>query len=293
MGDTPFVHTPVLLTETLDLWPLQAGWYLDCTVGGGGHAANWLTRCPQARLLAVDRDADALAAAQRRLAPFADRVAFWHGNFADLRAEGRRFWGILADLGVSSPQLDRSERGFGFQRSGPLDMRMDRTQSLTAADVVNTWGETDLANLIYRYGEERYSRAIARRLVAQRPFANTQTLAQAIAAAVPPAYRHGRIHPATRTFQALRLAVNQELESLARWLGNVATWLEPGGVVAVISFHSLEDRLVKHALRENPALTVLTKKPLTASTAEQQTNPRARSAKLRGARLACSEQPEG
>ncbi len=293
MGETPFAHTPVLLAETLDLWPQQEGWYLDCTVGGGGHAAAWLTRCPQARLLAVDRDADALAAAQRRLAPFGERATFWHGNFADFDPGDRRFWGILADLGVSSPQLDRPERGFSFQRGGPLDMRMDRSQPLTAADVVNTWGETDLANLIYRYGEERYSRAIARRLVAQRPFADTQTLAQAIAAAVPPAYRRGRIHPATRTFQALRLAVNQELESLTRWLGRVATWLEPGGVVAVISFHSLEDRLVKHALRENPALTVLTKKPLTASATEQERNPRARSAKLRGARLSRSQQPEG
>ncbi|NJK61095.1 MAG: 16S rRNA (cytosine(1402)-N(4))-methyltransferase RsmH [Oscillatoriales cyanobacterium SM2_1_8] len=282
MGNLPFSHLPVLLDETLALWPQQEGWYLDCTVGGGGHAAAWLTRCPQARLLAIDRDDEALTAARQRLAEFGDRVEFWHGNFADFEPGDRRFWGIMADLGVSSPQLDRPERGFSFQQDGPLDMRMDRSQPLTAADLVNTWDETDLANLIYRYGEERYSRAIARRLVGHRPFADTQTLAQNIAAAVPPAYRRGRLHPATRTFQALRLAVNQELESLTRWLHRVADWLQPGGTVAAISFHSLEDRLVKHTLRDHPHLTVLTKKPLMASPDEQKSNPRARSAKLRG-----------
>lgn len=287
MADATFHHIPVLPQEVLTGLNLQpGGLYLDATVGGGGHAELILAAEPTVELLAVDQDEVAIAAAQDRLAPYGDRVRFWCGNFAEFNPGEQAFNGILADLGVSSHQFDQPERGFSFRHTAPLDMRMDRRQDTSAATLVNHIDETELANLIYHYGEERLSRRIARRIVENRPFQTTTELAEAIAACVPRKYRYGRIHPATRTFQALRIAVNRELEVLETLLEKAPTWLAPGGRLVIISFHSLEDRRVKHALKASEALTVITKKPLTASAAEIEANPRARSAKLRvGERL--------
>ncbi len=270
-------HIPVLCAEVgAGLNLPKGGAYLDCTVGGGGHSAMILSY-PDTIVTAIDRDAMAIEAAQARLREYGDRVTFWRGNFQDF-VPNTLYQGILADLGVSSAQLDRGERGFSFRHEGPLDMRMDQRQALTAAHIVNTYDEVTLANLIYELGEERFSRRIARAIVQSRPIETTTGLAEVIAQAVPAPYRHGRIHCATRTFQALRLAVNQELESLATWLKLVPDWLVPGGRLVIISFHSLEDRLVKNAFKSDDRLTVVNKKPIVA-TADP--NPRARSAKLR------------
>ncbi len=278
-----FHHIPVLADAAIaSLSICPGGRYLDATVGGGGHSQLILDAAPDTRLVALDHDPIALTAARERLLGYGDRVEFHHSNFADYVPEGL-FDGILADLGVSSPQVDRPERGFSFRQAAPLDMRMDQTQEKTASDLVNHTGETDLANLIYQYGEERLSRRIARQIVQRRPFTDTVQLAEAIAQSVPRSYRYGRIHPATRTFQALRIAVNQELERLEIFLEQAPRWLRPGGRLTVISFHSLEDRLVKHGFRGNPDLIVMTKKPAIADEAEIADNPRARSAKLRTA----------
>ena len=281
-----FSHYSVLRREAIaGLNIIAGGKYLDATVGGGGHSELILQQAEDLELVAIDRDETAIAAAKDRLADYyPQQVQFWQGNFADYRAEGRLFDGIIADLGVSSPQLDVAERGFSFRASAPLDMRMDTSKGITAAEIVNHWQEKSLADAIYNYGEERFSRRIARRIVQQRPFQTTTELAEAIAAAVPSKYRHGRIHPATRTFQALRIEVNQELNSLEKLLELAPTWLQPGGTIGIISFHSLEDRIVKHRFRDSELLEVVTKKPLTAQTDEQRENPRSRSAKLRFAR---------
>lgn len=287
MTDEPpsFEHIPVLPQETLaGLQPQPGGHYLDATVGGGGHSRLILAADPTIQLTALDQDGAAIAAAQAALAPYQDRVTFHRTNFADFDPGPQRFDGILADLGVSSAQFDICDRGFSFRLTAPLDMRMDQRQDLTAADVVNHWEEAELARIIYTYGEERLSRRIARQIVAQRPFTTTTDLAEAIAHCVPGKYRYGRIHPATRTFQALRIAVNRELEVLERFLELAPTWLNPTGRLALISFHSLEDRLVKHTLKGCPLLTLVTKKPITATEAEVQQNARARSAKLRVAK---------
>lgn len=277
-----FHHVPVLPEAVLTgLRPIPGGMYLDATVGGGGHSRLLLAADPSLRLVAVDQDGAALAAAQATLAEFGDRVEFWRGNFADFQPGSARFDGILADLGVSSAQFDQGERGFSFRHGAPLDMRMDQRQETTAASLINHADETELANLIYHYGEERLSRRIARQIVAQRPIQTTDQLAELISRAVPGKYRHGRIHPATRTFQALRIAVNRELEVLETLLERAPGWLAPGGRLVVISFHSLEDRMVKHGMKGDPRLQVATKKPLTALEEELATNPRARSAKLR------------
>lgn len=282
--DGNFLHIPVLSQEIIDgLGVVAGGWYLDATTGGGGHSELILQAAPDVNLVALDRDLQALDAARARLEPYGDRVRFWHGNYADYQPLAQRFEGIIADLGVSSVQLDLAERGFSFRNEAPLDMRMDRSQSLTAADLVNHTDEVELARMIFTYGEERLSRQIAREIVAQRPFTTTTQLAYTIGGAVPKSYRYGRIHPATRTFQALRIAVNQELSSLEKFLAVAPTWLKPQGKIGLISFHSLEDRLVKHTLRENESLKVLTKKPIIATALELDTNPRARSAKLRWA----------
>ncbi len=280
-----FLHIPVLSQELVTgLEVIAGGWYLDATVGGGGHSELILQAASEVNLVAIDRDLQALVAARERLTPYGDRVQFWHGNYADYQPSIQKFDGIIADLGVSSVQLDLAERGFSFRHEAPLDMRMDRSQGATAADLVNNTSEVELARIIFTYGEERLSRQIARDIVAGRPFTTTTQLAYAIGGAVPKSYRYGRIHPATRTFQALRIMVNQELSSLEKFLVVAPTWLKPEGKIGLISFHSLEDRIVKHTLRENEQLKVLTKKPIIAAEAELTSNPRARSAKLRWAK---------
>lgn len=279
---TAFSHVPVLSQELVEGLNIRAGGhYLDATVGGGGHSQLILEVAPEVQLTAIDRDAVALAAAQAKLSPYGDRVHFWQGNFAEYQPFSLQFDGIIADLGVSSAQFDTPERGFSFRHTADLDMRMDQRQSLTAADVINQWDAAQLAEAFYKYGEERLSRQIARRIVEKRPFQTTTELADAIAHSVPPKYRHGRIHPATRVFQALRIVVNQELASLETFLNRAPHWLKPDGRIGMISFHSLEDRIVKHTLRDSPLLRILTKKPITAQEKELADNPRSRSAKLR------------
>lgn len=278
----PFNHLSVLPRELIAGLDISSeGIYLDATAGGGGHSELILKR-EDIRLVAIDRDETAIAAVKERLAEFyPQRLEFWQGNFADYQPEGLLFDGIIADLGVSSPQLDVAERGFSFRNTAPLDMRMDRSSGITAAEIVNHWKEVSLADLIYKYGEERFSRRIAKAIVQKRPFKTTTELAEAIASTVPGKYRHGRIHPATRTFQALRIEVNQELKSLEKFIDRAPTWLKPGGKIGIISFHSLEDRIVKHRFRNSELLDVITKKPITAQRDEQRENPRSRSAKLR------------
>ncbi len=277
-----FSHIPVLGPEVIEgLAVRPGGHYLDVTVGGGGHSRLILDAGLDVRVTAVDQDEDALVAAQKNLAEYSDRIQFIHSNFADYEFTPNTFDGILADLGVSSYHLDQAERGFSFRQAANLDMRMDRGRSLTAADVINNWNEADLADIFFKYGEERLSRRIARRIVERRPLHTTVELAEAIASSVPPKYRYGRIHPATRVFQALRIVVNDELKSLETFLDKAPNALVPGGRIAIISFHSLEDRPVKHGLRNSPLLKVLTKKPIIAREEEISNNPRSRSAKLR------------
>jgi 16S rRNA (cytosine1402-N4)-methyltransferase len=282
VNPAPFLHLSVLsreLIENLNIHP--GGHYLDATVGGGGHSNLILSAAPDVRVTAIDRDALAIAAAQGKLSQYGNSVNFWRGNFAEYQPNNLLFDGIIADLGVSSAQFDIPERGFSFRHTADLDMRMDQRQSLTAADVINYWEEAKLADAFYKYGEERLSRQIARRIVEKRPFQTTTELADAIAHSVPKKYRYGRIHPATRVFQALRIVVNQELSSLEKFLEIVPHWLKVGGRIGIISFHSLEDRIVKHSLRDSPRLRVLTKKPITPQENELEENPRSRSAKLR------------
>ena len=280
--ESTFEHLSVLSQELIaGLEIVPGGMYLDATAGGGGHSESILSQGEDVRLIAIDRDEMAIAAVKTRLADYyPQRLSFWQGNFADYQPDVL-FDGIIADLGVSSPQLDFAERGFSFRAEAPLDMRMDRSQRVTAAEIVNHWKEVSLADLIYEYGEERFSRRIAKKIVQQRPFQTTTELAGAIASTVPGKYRHGRIHPATRTFQALRIEVNQELKSLAKLIEVAPSWLKPNGKLGIISFHSLEDRIVKHHFRGHELLQVITKKPITATREEQRANPRSRSAKLR------------
>ncbi len=277
--------------------------YLDCTVGYSGHAEKILEASgSDSRLIGLDRDAAAISASRKRLARFGDRVLLLHGHFMDLKQHLTvsgigQVDGILFDLGVSSPQLEEPARGFSFQVDGPLDMRMDQSMSGTAADLVNEWPEAQLADAIFQFGEERFSRRIARAIIRARerhPLATTRELVSVIEGSVPANYRHGRLHCATRTFQAIRIAVNQELDSLEPALRDAADVLSPGGRLCVISFHSLEDRIVKHTLRalsgkNDPALVVLTKKPQIPSREESDRNPRSRSAKLRAAQRVSKE----
>jgi 16S rRNA (cytosine1402-N4)-methyltransferase len=290
-------HIPVLTDAALQyLRPERGGLFVDCTVGLGGHASA-LLRAGATRVIGLDRDTYALAAARTTLAPWADRVDLVHADYRsldevlDARSVGS-IDGALADLGVSSMQLDSEGRGFSFQRDEPLDMRMDATSGETAADIVARASEEELADAIYAYGEERFSRRIARSIVTARresPIVTTGRLAAIVRRAVP---RRGytRIDPATRTFQALRIWVNRELEGLDRFIEAAVRRLRAGARLVVISFHSLEDRIVKHTFRgleqrreAGSTVTVLTKKPVIASDAELDANPRARSAKLRAA----------
>lgn len=280
--DSVFSHVPVLSREVIEGLAVRAGGhYLDATVGGGGHSRLMLEAAPDVRVTAIDQDEDALEAARKELVQFGDRIQFIRSNFADYTFPADTYDGILADLGVSSYHLDTPERGFSFRHSADLDMRMDRRNSLTAREVINEWDEKELADIFFKYGEERLSRRIARRIVEQRPFETTTQLAEAIFHSVPRQYRYGRIHPATRVFQGLRIAVNDELGVLERFLDKAPQGLVAGGRIAVISFHSLEDRIVKHSFKESTVVRVLTKKPITAQEDELANNPRARSAKLR------------
>jgi 16S rRNA (cytosine1402-N4)-methyltransferase len=286
------LHEPVLTTEVVAwLAPSRGGLFVDCTVGLGGHARALLD-AGASRVIGLDRDADALALAASALAGYGDRVELVHADYRTLPAvlDARGIVhvdGALADLGMSSLQIDAPGRGFSFRRDEPLDMRMDRSSGATAADLVNSAGEQELADGIFRYGEERYSRRIARAIVEARrlrPFETTGELAAVVRRAVA-ARGHQRIDPATRTFQALRIWVNQELDSLDVFLRDVAHRLRAGARFVVISFHSLEDRIVKHTFRlldrAEALVSVLTKHPITPEDEEVGRNPRARSAKLR------------
>ena len=254
-GDGAFHHRPVLLDEVRELLrPVPAGWLVDLTLGGAGHAAALLDDRPDLRLLGIDRDPAALEAAAERLAPVADRVVLRHARsdrLTDLVAEvgAEPVTAVLADLGVSSPQLDRPERGFSYSKSGPLDMRQDPTQPRTAADIVNGWDEARLARLLRDEGDERFARRIAAAIVASRPLGTTTELADAVRDAIPaPARRRGG-HPAKRTFQAIRIAVNDELTVLADTLDQALAALAPGGRAVVMSYQSNEDRIVKARFR--------------------------------------------
>lgn len=299
-------HIPVLVDEVLEgLQVHPGGLYIDGTVGGGGHAAAILeASAPDGQLLGLDRDPQAAVYARKRLVAFGDRARIVHAPYTRLEtvARERGFFpatGVLLDLGFSTLQIDDPARGFAFRFDGPLDMRYDPSSDTpTAADLVNTLSEEELANLLWQYGEERQSRRIAQAMVRARPVETTQQLADIILAAV--GRRHDdRIHPATRTFQALRIAVNQELEMLREALPPITSVLRPGGRLAVIAFHSLEDRIVKHFFKREAqdcicppelpvcrcehqaTLRVLTRKPLRPSEEEVAANPRSRSARLR------------
>jgi 16S rRNA (cytosine1402-N4)-methyltransferase len=282
-----------MVDEVLEhLTPVRGGVFVDCTVGLAGHAVRLLDGGAD-RLIGFDRDADALAIARERLARFGDRVELVHtdyrefGRVLDARSVGR-VDGVLADLGISSMQLESPGRGFSFRQDDPLDMRMDTTAGPTAADLIAEADERTLADVIYQFGEERHARRVARFIVDARKagrIGTTGQLADVVRRAVP---RKGfvRIDPATRTFQAIRIWVNRELEGLDGFVGDVARRLDPGGRMAVITFHSLEDRVVKHTLRQIQAagdvgLRILTKRPIVPGDAEVERNPRARSAKLR------------
>ena len=307
----PFAHQSVLPAEVLQyLAPRPGGVYVDGTLGGGGHSELILEAIgPDGVLYGIDRDPAALAAASERLSRFGDRFQPLQGSFGDLAkllaTKGvREIDGLLLDLGVSSPQLDRPERGFSFRADGPLDMRMDPTQGETAADLVNSLSERELEQAIKEYGEERWARKIAQRIVTARqeqPFTTTLQLAALVERTIPRRFQEDRIHPATRTFQGLRILVNGELEQVEQGLQAAIGLLKPGGRLVVISFHSLEDRIVKQRLRDAasgcrcprqlpqcvcgqvPLLRVLTSRPVTAGAVELADNPRSRSAKLRSA----------
>lgn len=285
------IHQPVLLEEVIaSLAPADGGLYVDGNLGMGGHAERILEQsAPGGRLIGFDWDAAAMALARERLARFGDRIRYVHRNFTALEEtfmeQGvRHIDGLLLDLGLSSLQLDRSGRGFSFKGEEPLDMRMDSRRGLTAAELLNTRSQQELADIFYYYGEERQARRIAEAVVEARrsePLRTTAQLVAVVERAVPRRFHPKKIHVATKVFQALRIAVNQELENLQTVLAAGPKWLAVGGRFCVISFHSLEDRLVKRAFQENPLLRVVTSKPIVPGEAECQRNPRARSAKLR------------
>lgn len=302
-----FAHEPVMRDEVLSwLVGSKTGVYVDGTIGGGGHAAAILEKT-RARLIGIDRDAEAILAARQRLEPFRSRVSLVKGNFADLASvlgglDIEKVDGVILDLGVSSHQLDEAHRGFSFGQSAPLDMRMDQNEKLRAYDVVNGFTLSELEKVIRLYGEEKMAARIARAICRKRqvsPIETTAELAQLVAQVMPQSMKHQKIHPATRTFQAIRIAVNRELEVIAPGIEAAAHALSVGGRLGVISFHSLEDRIVKHTFLDLAAdcvcpkdvpycvchkqavVKILTRKALTPSPEEIRRNPRARSAKLR------------
>jgi 16S rRNA (cytosine1402-N4)-methyltransferase len=282
-------HTPVLAEEALRWLNVEpGGTYVDATVGLGGHAVEIAARLTSGRLIGLDRDARALEIARQRLDPYQERVVLVQADFSRIDEVVREMNlpllnGILADLGVSSMQLDTAERGFSFRLLGPLDMRMDSRTALSAADIVNETAEAELANLLYRLGEERDSRRIARAIVRARPIRSTEHLATVVAGARTSRGRQ-KLHPATKTFLALRIAVNRELEELGQFLDRAPATLAPGGRWVVLSYHSLEDRMVKQEFRRwsgQGVVEVLTRKVVRPTEQEIAANPRARSAKLR------------
>ena len=301
-------HVPVLLHECLDALAIKPdGIYVDGTLGRAGHSLEIVKRLTTGRLIGIDRDETAIAAAQERLADYGDRVTLVHSNFdrigdilADLHIDGAD--GMLFDLGVSSPQLDDAERGFSYMHDAPLDMRMDRTAYLTAREVVNSWSYEELRRILFEYGEERYAPAIAKRIVQhreQQPIETTLELVDIIKSAMPPQALREKQHPAKRSFQAIRIAVNDELGAVETVMKKAVPLLNPGGRLAVITFHSLEDRIVKNAMAEaakgctcppsfpvcvcgkKPQVRIVTRKPIVSGEEELERNPRARSAKLR------------
>ena len=307
--ETGKYHVPIMVSEVLELLaPERGGIFVDGTLGGGGHAEAVLRALPESgRLFGIDRDDDALNEAGARLARFGDRFCAIKGNFFDMKAllAARGVTavdGILLDLGVSSHQLDDAERGFSYKAEAPLDMRMDRSAPLTAKIVVNEWPERELARIFFEYGEEKFSKPIARRIVEKRqirPIETTTELAELIRGAIPAKFRNEPQHPARRCFQAIRIAVNGELDGLSDAVRAAHDLLRPGGRLAVLTFHSLEDRIVKNVFRtfenpctcpksapvcicgKKPTAKVLTRHPLVASEQEQTENSRATSAKLR------------
>lgn len=305
---TQFAHIPVMpgeVTEGLNI--KENGIYLDCTLGGGGHSELILKKLTTGRLIAIDKDEEALAFAKSRLSEYGDKVTFVHSDFKradevldDLNID--RIDGVLMDLGVSSYQLDAAERGFSYRFDAPLDMRMDKTQFLTAFNVVNEYNELDIADILFRYGEERYARKIAANIIRyrqQQSIRTTGQLAEIVEKSYPPKERFKGGNPCKRTFQAIRIEVNGELRELDEIIGKLAERLNKGGRICVITFHSLEDRIVKREFQyleakcicppKQPICTcnkvqtvkIITKKPLTASEEELAVNPRAQSAKLR------------
>jgi 16S rRNA (cytosine1402-N4)-methyltransferase len=300
----PLVHYPVLYHEIITaLEPRSGGRYIDCTLGAGGHAYGILeSSIPDGRLLGLDIDPHALGLAHQRLQEFGDRVTIVRASYITLKEQlasiaWQKADGVLLDLGVSSMQLDEPERGFSFMVDAPLDMRFDPQNPLSAMEIVNSYSEGELADIIFRYGEERHSRQIARKIVQKRPIKTTRELAN-IVAGISGGSR-SRIHPATRTFQAIRIAVNNELETLQKTLPQAIDILESGGRLAVISFHSLEDRIVKQYFRQESrdcicpprtpictcghkaSIREITRQPITSQSSEIAINPRSRSARLR------------
>ncbi|WP_269604295.1 16S rRNA (cytosine(1402)-N(4))-methyltransferase RsmH [Prochlorococcus marinus] len=285
-----FNHVPIMGNEIIQLLKelpselTKQGLIIDSTIGGGGHSAQILENFPGIKIIGLDQDPIAREAASKRLKKFGTRIEIISTNFADFSINEQAIC-VLADLGVSSHQLDEPSRGFSFRLDGPVDMRMNPEKGLSAAELIDTLSEQDLANLIYNLGEEKRSRRIARKiktdLAENGAYSGTKALSYAIAGCFPPKQRHGRIHPSTRTFQALRIAVNNELESLDSLLEKAPNWLLEDGLFMVISFHSLEDRRVKLSFKTDNRLKVVSKKPLRANTQEIELNPRSKSAKLR------------
>jgi len=288
------LHKPVMLKEALDYLKVSPGKVIvDATVGTAGHALHIIRDIqPQGALIGIDQDEDSLSIARQRLSDFRDSVTLVHANFKDLDTvlKGlniKKVDGILFDLGISSFQLENPERGFSFQQEGPLDMRLDRSTYISAYDLLNNLNEDEISAILFRFGEERWHNRIAHRLIEERqrhPISTTSELAGIVMKSMPARYRYHRIHPATRTFQAVRIAVNRELESLELAIGKTFDLLNKNGRLCVISFHSLEDRIVKLSFKKAAAegkINIITPKPLASSQEEQKTNPSCRSAKLR------------
>ncbi|KGF94609.1 rRNA small subunit methyltransferase H [Prochlorococcus marinus str. MIT 9201] len=295
LSDSSFFNHKSVMTDeimtSLEHYPLIHDNQLkgiDATLGGGGHSYHLLRKYSDLNIIGLDQDPFARKSASKKLDEFKNRIEIKASNFADFVPKEKVSF-VIADLGVNSNQIDNPERGFSFQKDGPLDMRMNPLLEVDAEKLIEALNEKDLANLIYKYGDERLSRKIARKikmdLKENGKYSGTKELAYSIAGCFPPKQRYKKIHPATRTFQALRIAVNKEIEVLEKFLQVVPEWLLPGGIISIISFHSLEDRLVKNSFKNDQRLKNLTKKPITPSEKEVELNKRARSGKLRIAQL--------